>query len=244
MIYLGKNFKGILIKSERIYMCNKEILMQEADAYFIRNKNVMNEKECSDGMKIFAEFYEVNKNIIKIKDMLEVGCSSGYNLIYMNKKYGIKGFGIEPSKEAVLYGSEIVSNGGSIEVELRQGFADEMPFQDEAFDAVYLGFCLYQVHRSLLFRTLSESDRVLKYGGYCVITDFDTPIRFLRNNAHNAEIFTYKTDYAQYLLPYGYTLVYKKMYTHQSFCFCPDMQERISTQIFYKERLEDWYIKG
>lgn len=225
-------------------MYSKEILVKEADAYFVRNKKAMDEKECSDGMKIFADFYEENQNIMKIEDMLEVGCSSGYNLVYMNKKYGIKGFGIEPSKEAVRYGSEKASKRGSIDVELRQGFADEIPFQDEAFDAVYLGFCLYQVHRSLLFRTFSESDRVLKYGGYCVITDFDTPIHFLRNNVHNAEVFIYKTDYAQYLLPYGYTLIYKKMYTHQSLGFCPDMQERISTQIFYKERLKDQYIKG
>ena len=216
--------------------------MEEADAYFVRNKTAMDEKECSDGMKVFADFYEENNNVIKIEDMLEVGCSSGYNLMYMNKRYGIKGYGVEPSKAAVLYSVEKAAKE-SIELEIRQGFADEIPFRDEAFDAVYLGFCLYQVHRSLLFRTLSESDRVLKYGGYCVITDFDTPIKFFRNNVHNDQILTYKTDYAQHLLSYGYTLVYKKMYTHQSLEFCPDMQERVSTQIFYKERLEDQYIK-
>ena len=34
--------------------------MEEADAYFVRNKTAMDEKECSDGMKVFADFYEEN----------------------------------------------------------------------------------------------------------------------------------------------------------------------------------------
>lgn len=151
--------------------------------------------------------------------------------------------GIDPSLQAIEYGNKKAGVDG-LGVHLTHGFSDELPFEDETFDMLYLGFCLYQVERKYLFKSLMEADRVLKPGGFCVITDFDTPIQFRRDNIHNPLVDTYKTDYAKSLIPYGYTLVEKKMYSHRGDAFDSEIQERISTQIFYKEKTEDYYIKG
>lgn len=104
-----------------------------------------------------------------------------------------------------------------------------------------LGHFLYMCDRNSIFKTFMESDRCLKEGGFLVIGDFDTPVRLSRENKHDASIPTYKDDYSKYLLPYGYTLVEKKMYSKDSDCFVADVQERVSTQIFYKENAMDLF---
>ena len=58
---------------------------------------------------------------------------------------------------------------------LKQGTSDQIEFDNQYFNVVILGFCLYLVDRELLFKTISEVDRTLKQGGYLVITDFETP---------------------------------------------------------------------
>lgn len=221
-------------------MIERETIQKEADAYFFRNKELIDKTECSVGMKIFYEFYDECKDTVKVQRMLEIGCCTGYNLIFMNRRYGITGRGIEASPKAVEYGNGIIRKQG-LNVKLSQGFMDSLPYEDGEFDMVCLGFCMYQADRDVLFRTLAETDRVLKRGGYCVITDFDTPMPYLRENIHNDKISTYKTDYSRHLTPYGYTLVFKKTYTHHTGGFDPEVQERLSTQIFYKERIENLY---
>lgn len=225
-------------------MPNEAVIKQEADAYFSRNRNQMENTECAIGINIFEKFYEKIRTDFEINRVLEIGCSGGYNLIYLNKKYQLECYGIEPSQQAVDYGSEKVRQLGLNNVFLKQGFSHYLPYDDNSFDVVYLGFCAYQVDRKYLFKTFEETDRVLKCGGFCVITDFDTPIPYIRENIHNKEVYTYKNDYIHYLLPYGYTLVDKTMYSHASMGFTADVQERLSTQILYKEKKEDLYVMG
>ena len=224
-------------------MLNKEIIAKEGDAYFDRNKISIDAIECSKGVTIFSEFYDKceKKNVNRV---LEVGCSTGYNLAFLSEQYDMECYGIEPSKKAIEYGNCMLKERNIEKVELRQGFSDELPYPDDFFDMVYLGFCLYQVDRDKLLKTMSECDRVLKRGGYCVITDFDTPIPYLRQNIHNIEMLTYKTDYSKMLSPYGYTLIHKIMYSHSTEGFKEEIQERVSTQIFFKEDIIAQYIKA
>lgn len=223
-------------------MQDKINLIRESDAWFLRNKNYLEHAECSDGMKIFSTFYDQCRQSVQIRQILEVGCANGYNLMYMNKKYGISGYGIDPSQKAVEYGNAFAENE-RIPVALKQGFADALPYENESFDMVYLGFCVYQFDRNALFKAMSEADRVLSTGGFCVITDFDTPTRYIRDNIHSSNIPTYKTDCSVFFLPYGYTLVEKRMYTHASKGFVPNIQERLSTQILYKEPSQNIYVR-
>lgn len=144
-------------------MYSREEIIKEANHYFERNFSAMN-NECSNGIKVFCDFYKKNLQKIKIENMLEIGCGTGFNLIYMNKNYGIKGYGIDPSDMAINYGKKINEENGT-DIILSQGFADSIPYESECFDMVYIGFCLYQVERELMARTVAEMDRVLTFGG-------------------------------------------------------------------------------
>lgn len=224
-------------------MIDQNMITHEADAFFARNKDAMEKTECSFGMRFFSEFYDGCKEVLKFRNILEIGCSTGNNLLFMNRKYRLSCYGIDPSLEAVQYGNTRAKEQG-LKIDLKQGFADDLPYDDNFFDVVYFGFCLYSITRESLFQTLSEGDRVLRRGGICVITDFDTPVLYSRENIHNKSMPNYKADYAKYVEPFGYTLIEKKMYAHGSDNFTLDIQERVSTQIFYKEQIQDIYVKG
>lgn len=169
------------------------------------------------------------------QNLLEIGCCYGYNLAYLNRRFGYEVFGIEPSSKAIEYGKQAFGD----KINFMQGTADDLKYSDDFFNVVLVGSCLYQVDRSLIAKTLSEIDRVLLCGGFLVITDFDTPFPCKRENQHNRLTPTYKDNYgAMYLhSPYNYTLVEKRTYSFNGdFVFPDDVQERVSTQILYKEK--------
>ena len=95
----------------------------------------------------------------------------------------------------------------------------------------------------MILKSIFEIDRVLKYCGFVAITDFDTPFKMMRNNVHNSELPVFKGDYSDLFIKNGYSLIEKRTYSHDNNFFTPDIQERVSTQILYKERIEDTYIK-
>ena len=77
-------------------------------------------------------------------------------------------------------------------IKITQGFSDKIPFNDEFFDLVHLGF-LYLVDRSYYLRSISEADRVLKFGGFLSIIDFDTPFQYSNKYKHKKECFHIKS---------------------------------------------------
>lgn len=215
-----------------------EYLQFEGDNYFERNFNKNSQKETTMGAQLFYEF--ISRQIgggysVQSKRMLEIGCCYGYNLAYFFDKCGFSCYGIEPSGKAIEYGKQQYNT----KVDFLQGTADDLKYVDKFFDVVLVGTCLYQVDRALLRRTLSEIDRVLDCGGFLVISDFDTPVPCKRENKHNELTPTYKDNYGDMFLrfPYKYTLVEKKSYSFNGeFIFSEDIQERVSTQILYKEK--------
>lgn len=110
------------------------------------------------------------------------------------------------------------------------------------FDIVMFGFCFYCMDRKYLHRAVSEADRVLKNGGFLLIDDFYTSAAYKRPNKHDHNLFTYKYDYAKLFLSGPcYTLVEKTTYSHNGLAFDPEIQERVSTSILYKENADDVY---
>ena len=171
--------------------------------------------------------------------VLEIGCSYGYNLNYIKKEIpNAICFGIDPSEEAVKYGECIYDS-----IHLKQGFSQELPFEDNSFDVVMLGFCLYTLDRRDLYRTIAEVDRVLKTGGFVAIWDFDTINNFSRVNKHNIEIPVYKMNiYNTFGGNPQYYLVEKNSFSHEGDVFHPDVQERCSLYVFYKEDVKNAYL--
>ena len=104
---------------------------------------------------------------------------------------GAKGVGIEPSEKAVMDGNAMKHDA----VTLVQGTGDSLPFADASFDLVNFAFCLYLFDRNTLLKSLAEADRVLKPGGYMVITDFDPGTQRKRAYSHFPGLFSYKQNY-------------------------------------------------
>ena len=151
-------------------------IIKEGDQWFKRNNSVVSNTKNFKDIDSFV-------SLIKEKDkILEIGTSSGTKLDYLSRNLSgldLGLYGIDPSYEAIKNGSQQYPN-----LNLKQGTSDQIDFDDQYFDVVILGFCLYLVDRELMFKTVSEVDRTLKQGGYLVITDFETPVLMKRIYKH------------------------------------------------------------
>lgn len=169
----------------------KDIFLDfEGDIYFERNHlTIQNQEMGTKDPIIFAL-----SNIIKKKNknnnlkLLEVGCGEGKRLKWISKNYNIQCFGIDPSKKAVEIAN--VKN-----VSVLKGTADQLKYDNEKFDFVIFGFCLYLCDREDLFQIAKETDRVLKKSGYIIIRDFFSTTPSSAVYRHNDNLLTYKMDY-------------------------------------------------
>ena len=221
----------------------KEFLEKEADAWFERNLHAIEKKEYSFGTGFIKEFLD-RQHISKEINILEIGCSFGYNLNYLLHNFNnVVCYGIEPSQKAIEYGiSEYNKHVSSRRLVLLRGTIDELPFDDSFFDIVIVGFCFCYLDRKLLMRSEMEIDRILKTEGFLAITDFNAVMNYKRMNIHNSNTPVYKTKYADHFIGRGYSCIEKTTYTASSESFFPFAdQERVSTTILFKEPLEQYY---
>jgi len=203
----------------------------EGDNYFLRNKAALDVKSGATEINWLAQGLTPFKG--KINSILEIGCSNGAKLEQICGLLDAKGQGIDPSQQAVGEGNRRLSGSG---VELQVGTASRLPFDRGAFDFVYFGFCLYLLDRQDLFSAAAEADRVLKFGGFLAITDFDPIHRHKRAYHHKDGVFSYKQDYSQIFTGSGlYYLVAKNSFSHRQPFFDTDGNERVSTTLLFKE---------
>lgn len=94
---------------------NVEKFMEEiGDAWFERNyerKQFAIPMACKLFEKAIKHRLENMKSGSKI---LEIGCSFGYNLVYLCGKYNLEGYGVDPSKEAIRHGNDMIQNSGIV----------------------------------------------------------------------------------------------------------------------------------
>ena len=163
----------------------------------------------------------------------KIGCSNGAKLEQICALLGAKGQGIDPSKQAVDEGNRRLSGSGA---QLQVGTASRLPFDGRSFDFVYFGFCLYLLDRQDLLAAMAEADRVLKFGGFLAITDFDPIHRHKRAYRHKDGVSSFKQDYAKMFTESGlYYLVSKNSFSHRQAFFDTDGDERVSTTLLFKE---------
>tara|TARA_B100000029_G_scaffold395104_1_gene392828 strand:+ start:4018 stop:4677 length:660 start_codon:yes stop_codon:yes gene_type:complete len=209
-------------------------LDSEGDNWFDRNKNTIHEN-VKIGIDFFISF--VNKK----NKILEIGCSDGKNLNYLSEKlphYELDLYGIDPSKKAIESGKQNYRK-----IDLKVGTSDQLKYGDKFFDLIICGFFLYLVDRNLIFKTVSEIDRILKEGGYLIIVDFDVPTPFSNDYKHYKGVQSYKNDYSKFFIGGGhYTLIGKKQFSHENKdSFHQSINERISSAILYKELIKNIY---
>lgn len=218
---------------------NSIFLNSEGDAWYKRNKNHLTQINIADEPDVSYILSSLIPVKNQIENILEIGCSSGLKLKKMCDVLGAKGVGIEPSEKAVKDGNAMKHDA----VTLVQGTGDSLPFAGASFDVVNFAFCLYLFDRNTLLKSLAEADRVLKPGGYMVITDFDPGTQRKRAYSHFPGLFSYKQNYGSLFTAAGlYYLTGKKSFSHRSPVFDEDADERVSTQILYKEK--DAFING
>ena len=224
-------------------MTIEEKVIEESNYYFERNKNAITDAdEASKNAHLAGDFIEKYLKAFPgtINKALEIGCNYGYNLNYLSKRHGIECWGVEPSDKAICYGISRYKDVNT-KVHLSQGISNKLPYADGEFDVVMVGFLMYVTPREMIADTVLEVNRVLREGGFLILTDFDTPMFYKRVNKHNEGMPVYKEDYAKRFISMGYSIAEKISYSHEGDCFNPDIQERVSTQIFYREVIQNLY---
>lgn len=99
--------------------------------------------------------------------LLDVGCGTGILLSMLAKAHpNISLAGVDLTKGML----KIARNRLSKEVELKEGEAEALPFEDTTFDLVISSSMFHYIRRPEV--ALAEAKRVLKVGGKLVITDW------------------------------------------------------------------------
>lgn len=163
-------------------------LSYEADNWFSRNKDHHYVAENDFVVKVLKEYNVEPGNV------LEIGCSTGYRLNAISKLFtNTTTTGLEPSGEAIKSGKQSFP-----QINFIQGTADDMSrLESASFDTVIIGFVLYVVDRSILFKVISEADRVLKNCGVLMIIDFfsEKPVRNPYQHIKDIEAYAFKQNY-------------------------------------------------
>lgn len=161
---------------------------KEGDNWFKRNKGTVWEGGRWDPPLYLMEQYSLSP-----KKVLEIGCSNGWRLAEIIKKYQIMCVGVEPSLLAIKEGKK-----KNHKVIFKRGIVSSLPLT-ETFDLVIVNFVLHWVSREFLFKVIAEIDRVVADEGYLIIGDFlpDNPAKIGYHHLPKGEVYTYKQDYTQ-----------------------------------------------
>lgn len=109
---------------------------------------------------------------------LDVCCGTADWTIALANSVGAKGevYGLDFSENMLKIGQKKVKELGLEQVELIHGNAMELPFEDNSFDYVTIGFGLRNVPDYM--QVLKEMNRVLKPGGMAVCLETSQPTMF------------------------------------------------------------------
>lgn len=214
----------------------KNFIDGEGDAWFNRNQDQIqsiHQVVESPDVRYLLDTLSPFSN--RINRVLEIGCSNGIKLEAVCQKFNAVGVGVEPSPMAVASGND---RKKVVDITLLVGTGDKLPSGcvEASFDLVYFAFCLYLFDRNTLMQALSEADRMLKPGGFLVITDFDPGSHYKKPYSHRKGVFSYKQDYTSFFTQGPmYYLIGKYSFSHRTPNFDEIPDERVSTSILYKE---------
>ena len=187
-------------------------LVYEANAWFERNFEVISNYNPDDDRVVdLFKKYNFDK-----QSVLEIGSSAGYRLNALKDLTPNSNvYGIEPSQKAIEFGENNYK-----EVNFTHGTADNLSmYEDGQFDVVIVGFVFYVIDRNILFKVISEVDRVLKNDGVIIIIDFFSETA-LKNSYHHIDEFqaySYKQNYDDIFISSKlYYLLDKSTYSHES----------------------------
>lgn len=162
----------------------------EGDKYYIRNSK-KNKIQLSNPN--ILELIKLNN--LKIKNLLEIGCSDGTNLSIYQKKLKIPHcYGIDLSNKAIKNGKKKYKN-----IKLKKMSSLDLDKVKTSFDLVICGFFLYLLDREEIFNQFNQLLKILKPNGYLIIEDFDPLFKHSNQSYHNKNLISYKANYTNFL---------------------------------------------
>jgi 2-polyprenyl-3-methyl-5-hydroxy-6-metoxy-1,4-benzoquinol methylase len=111
--------------------------------------------------------------------LIDVGCGTGNGLIAFHERFGVEAVGVDIS-EGMLDVARSKLEGRNLPIEVRQIDGEQLPFEDNSFDAG-ISFEVLE-HTPNPARLLSELARVVKPGGTVIVTTPNTlwePVHWL-----------------------------------------------------------------
>ena len=106
------------------------------------------------------------------EDVLEVATGTGAQLVELARRNGEgRTAGVEPSEGMLRQTRRRVREAGLQDVEVVEGSALELPFEDASFDLLVNGYMLDLLPKDDIPRALSEFERVLRPGGRLVLSN-------------------------------------------------------------------------
>lgn len=209
------------MRQKDIFLCS------EGDAWFSRNRQATSSRKLPDDDILIQEILSIPMQMHGAK-LLEIGCGDGTRLEWMRDNLGVNCWGVDPSAQAV-------SAGKARGLKIRQGTADDLPFDDGSFDIVIFGFCLYLCDREDLFRIANAADRVLRMPGWLLILDFFSSNSYSNNYHHCPEVLSYKMDYRSLFTWHpNYECLTHKVRHHHNLIYTDDKGEWISVSVLRK----------
>lgn len=209
-------------------MRQKDIFLEsEGNAWYKRNIQSLKEKHFPDSDPLLKEILAI-PDIREVGAIIEIGCGDGGRLAWLHEQLGLDVYGIDPSQEAV---DSAQKQGVNAQV----GTADLLPFEDNTFDIVIFGFCLYLCDRQDLFRIAKEADRVLKNRGWVLIMDFYSENPSKNEYHHFNGLFSFKMDYrSMFTWNPAYTCYSHKITHHSEQTYTDDLSEWVATSVLRK----------
>lgn len=211
----------------------KAFMNYEGDAWFKRNESyIHNYDPQKDAIISLLLKYQTQP-----KNILEIGCSSGYRLNALKQIFPhAQIHGIDPSIKAIEYGKSIYAN-----IKLNVGTIDDLnAFSNQEFDLIIVGFVFYVVDRNILLKSIAEIDRILLDKNLLIITDFysEKPSRRVYQHINDIEAFSYKQNYESiFLATHLYHLLSKDCFDHKTSLnnVDNDFQESYSISLLKKD---------
>jgi ubiquinone/menaquinone biosynthesis C-methylase UbiE len=106
--------------------------------------------------------------------ILDIGCGTGTLVLMLKRKFpAVQVAGLDPDPKALRRARRKVARA-AISAEFDQGFADNLPYEDESFDRVLSSFMFHHLTDQEREKMLREALRVLKPGGSLHLLDFIT----------------------------------------------------------------------
>ncbi|MGH9882266.1 MAG: class I SAM-dependent methyltransferase [Pyrinomonadaceae bacterium] len=111
-------------------------------------------------------------NICPGQRILDIGCGTGTLAVLLKRLYSdVQVVGLDPDPKALKRAKTKAGRAG-VSVQLDQGFADKLPYEQGAFNRVFSSFMFHHLEEQYREQTLSEVFRVLKAGGSFHLLDF------------------------------------------------------------------------